>query len=227
MEKLHVLIIEDDKEINGLLSAILVQNGYMTNSAYTGFEGLSMAKRDSYDLILLDLMLPYKSGDEILREIRENSDVPVIVISAKDTTRIKVDLLRLGADDYITKPFDVDEVVARVESALRRSGRQKDQPRILSFKEISLNSESKSVTVCGKQLLLTAKEFCILELLMMNPKMVYSKENLFENVWQEMYAYDDKTINTHVCNLRNKLKMANPEGDYIETVWGIGYKLQE
>lgn len=227
MEKLRVLIIEDDKEINSLLSEILVQNGYLTSSAYTGFEGLSMAKRDSYDLILLDLMLPYKSGDEILREIRKNSDVPVIIISAKDTTRMKVDLLRLGADDYITKPFDIDEVVARAETALRRAGRQKSHPRVLAFKEISLNNESKSVAVCGKPLVLTAKEFCILELLMMNPKMVYSKENLFENVWQEMYAYDDKTINTHIFNLRNKLKAVNPAGEYIETVWGIGYKLHE
>lgn len=227
MEKLRVLIIEDDKEINGLLAEILAQNGYLTNSAFTGLEGLSMAKRDSFDLILLDLMLPYKSGDEVLREIRKSSDVPVIIISAKDTTRIKVDLLRLGADDYITKPFDMEEVVARAETALRRSGRQQNHPVILSFKEIFLDNESKSVTVCGKPLVLTAKEYSILELLMMNPKKVYSKENLFESVWQEMYAYDDKTINTHMCNLRNKLKAANPAAEYIETVWGIGYKLQE
>lgn len=227
MEKSNVLIIEDDREINDLLSEILVQNGYKTSSAYTGLEGLSMAKKYSHDLILLDLMLPYKSGDEVLREIRKSSDVPVIVISAKDTTRMKVDLLRLGADDYITKPFDMDEVVARVETALRHSGRQKNNPRILNFKNISLNSESKSVTVSEKPLLLTVKEYSILELLMSNPKKVYSKENLFEEIWQEIYAYDDKTVNTHICNLRNKLKTADPEEEYIETVWGIGYKLHE
>lgn len=227
MEKGNVLIIEDDKEINDLLSEILVQNGYKTSSAYTGLEGLSMAKKYSHDLILLDLMLPYKSGDEVLREIRKSSDVPVIVISAKDTTRMKVDLLHLGADDYITKPFDMDEVVARVETALRHSGRQKNNARILNFKNISLNNESKSVTVSEKPLLLTVKEYSILELLMSNPKRVYSKENLFEEIWQEIYAYDDKTVNTHICNLRNKLKSADPEEEYIETVWGIGYKLHE
>jgi len=227
MEKSNVLIIEDDKEINDLLSEILVQNGYKTSSAYTGLEGLSMAKKYSHDLILLDLMLPYKSGDEVLREIRKSSDVPVIIISAKDTTRMKVDLLRLGADDYITKPFDMDEVVARVETALRHSGRQKNNFRILNFKNISLNSESKSVTISEKPLLLTVKEYSILELLMSNPKRVYSKENLFEEIWQEIYAYDDKTVNTHICNLRNKLKVADPEEEYIETVWGIGYKLHE
>jgi len=227
MEKSNVLIIEDDKEINDLLSEILVQNGYKTSSAYTGLEGLSMAKKYSHDLILLDLMLPYKSGDEVLREIRKSSDVPVIIISAKDTTRMKVDLLRLGADDYITKPFDMDEVVARVETALRHSGRQKNNFRILNFKNISLNSESKSVTISEKPLLLTVKEYSILELLMSNTKRVYSKENLFEEIWQEIYAYDDKTVNTHICNLRNKLKVADPEEEYIETVWGIGYKLHE
>lgn len=227
MEKTSVLIIEDDKEINALLSEILVQNGYETSSAYTGIEGLSMARKKQYNLMLLDLMLPYKSGDEILQEVRKNSDVPVIIISAKDTTRIKVDMLRLGADDYITKPFDMDEVVARVETALRRAGQQKNNMRILKFKQIVLNSESKSVTVCGKALVLTAKEYNILELLMTNPKKVYSKENLFEQVWQEVYAYDDKTVNTHICNLRNKLKSADPGEDYIETVWGMGYKLHK
>lgn len=227
MERINVLIIEDDKEINALLSEILAQNGYETSSAYTGIEGLSKARKKQYDIMLLDLMLPYKSGDEILQEIRKSSDVPVIIISAKDTTRIKVDLLRLGADDYITKPFDMDEVVARVETTLRRAGRQKNNARIMKFKQISLNDESKSVTVCGKPLILTAKEYNILELLMTNPKKVYSKENLFEQVWQEVYAYDDKTVNTHICNLRNKIKSADPDEDYIETVWGMGYKLHE
>lgn len=227
MEKPCILIIEDDKEINDLFAQILIQNGYETSSANTGLTGLSMAKSRSYDLILLDLMLPYKNGDEILREIRETADTPIIVVSAKDTTRIKVDILRLGADDYITKPFDMDEVVARVETALRRAGKQKCSPRVLTFKEIFLNNEGKSVTVCGKELILTVKEYSILELMMQNPKKVYSKENLFESVWQEMYAYDDKTINTHIYNLRNKLKEANPGVEYIETVWGLGYKLQE
>lgn len=227
MEKLRVLIIEDDKEINDLFSQILVQNGYQTSSAFTGLEGLSKAKMSSYDLIILDLMLPYKSGDEILREIRAISAVPVIIISAKDTTRIKVDLLRLGADDYITKPFDIDEVIARVETALRHSGRQKNNPGSLCYKDIILNSDRRTVTVCGKPVVLTGKEYRILELLMLNPKMVYSKENLFEIVWQEIYAYDDKTINTHIYNLRTKLRAANPAEEYIETVWGIGYKLQE
>ncbi|WP_211659161.1 response regulator transcription factor [Phytoactinopolyspora halophila] len=220
-----MLIIEDDYEANQLLSEIFARSGYATTSAYTGFDGLDLAARDDFDLVLLDLMLPYKSGDRILQELRRRSDVPVIVISAKDTGQVKVDLLRLGADDYVTKPFDVDEVLARAESTLRRAGKAIEPRATLSYKDISLDESSWSVTVSGNLVTLTATEFRLLAILMRRPNLVHSKKSLFEALWGDYYAYDDKLINTHMSNLRKKLKSVNPETSYIETVWGIGYKL--
>lgn len=219
----RILIIEDEKDVNQLLAQTLREEGYETASAYDGADGIRMARQEHFDMVMLDLMLPYKSGDEVLREIRRESDVPVIVISAKDMVRTKIDLLTLGADDYITKPFDLGEVAARVGSNLRRYAKTVEKEPI-SYKEMVLDTEAKTVTINGICVDLTAKEYQMLELFMRYPNKVFSKSNLYETIWGEEYLGDDNVIKTHISNLRNKIK-ANSEEEYIETVWGLGYRL--
>lgn len=220
-----LLIVEDNQDVNQMLREALQSAGFTVDSAYTGLEGLRKIKMGEYHLVLLDLMLPYKSGDEILKEVRECSDIPVLILSAKDMIGTKVDLLKLGADDYITKPFDLTEVVARVETNLRRFRKNALGQNIVSHKDMTLNVTSKRVTVSKKEVELTAKEFMILELLMKYKEKVFTKANLYETIWEEDYLGDENAIKTHISNLRNKLRKANPDEKYIETVWGIGYRL--
>ncbi|WP_238906960.1 response regulator transcription factor [Clostridium sp. YIM B02506] len=221
----NILVIEDNKDVNNMLSEELMDSGYKVKSMYTGIEGLKEVKEGNYDLILLDIMLPYKSGDEILKEIRTFSDVPVIIISAKDMVGTKIDLLRIGADDYITKPFDLGEVVARVESNLRRTSRQIQGSNKFTYKDLTLDDNRKQVMVNNVELELTAKEYMLLEILIKNSGKVFSKSNLYESIWKEEYLGDDNTVKIHISNLRNKLKKINPDENYIETVWGLGYRL--
>lgn len=223
----RILIIEDSTDINGLLAETLNGAGFETQSAYDGLNGVRQAMSGDFDLILTDIMLPYVSGDEILRKVREKSDVPVIVISAKDMVSTKIDMLKMGADDYITKPFDLGEVVARVETALRRAGKAGSavSSDVLRYKDIVLDCADKRVTVGGTEIKCTAKETQILEMLIRNPNKVFTKANIYESVWQEDYLGDDNAVKTHISNLRSKLEKANPSAQYIETVWGLGYRL--
>ncbi|UVI30236.1 response regulator transcription factor [Paenibacillus spongiae] len=220
-----ILIIEDHEDVNLMLAQALTDAGYTVKSAYSGTDGLMEIRNHSYDLILLDIMLPYKSGDEILKETRRFSDVPVIMISAKDVVGTKIDLLQLGADDYITKPFDLGEVVARVESNLRRAHKQLQNDKVFRYKDLALDSNTKRVTANAVELELTATEYLILELLLKHSGKVFTKSNLYESVWKEEYIGDDNAVKTHISNLRNKLKRANPDEEYVETVWGLGYRL--
>lgn len=219
----RILIIEDEKDVNQLLAQTLQGNGYETVSARNGLDGISALQNQRFDLVLLDLMLPFKSGDEVLKEIRKDSDIPVIVISAKDLVGTKIDLLTLGADDYITKPFDLGEVTARVISNLRRY-HKREQNKQLSYKELTLDTESKMLTVNGTALELTAKEYGIMELFLQSPSKVFSKSYLYETIWGYEYLGDENVIKTHISNLRSKLKNYS-ETEYIETVWGLGYRL--
>ena len=227
MEQTKILVVEDDREINSMLCEMLDENGYAAEGAFTGMEGLSRLRSGDYDLLILDLMLPYKSGDAVLQELRSFSSLPVIVISAKDTVQNKLDLFHMGADDYLTKPFDLDEVLVRIEAVLRRCGSSEAQraPEILQAGKLAVDTESKTASVDGQELVLTAKEYGILELLMRYPHKVFSKANLFESIWNEEYACEDNTLNVHMSNLRNKLKAADPETEYIKTVWGMGYRM--
>lgn len=221
----RILIIEDEKDVNRLLAQNLQDSGYETVSVWNGTDGIRKLKEQHFDMVLLDLMLPYKSGDEVLREIRKDCDIPVIVISAKDLIGTKIDLLRLGADDYITKPFDLGEVTARVLSNLRRY-HTKDREKILKFKELSLNTETKILSINGTKLNLTAKEYALMELFLQTPSKVFSKANLYETIWGYEYLGDENVIKTHISNLRNKIKAYSDTG-YIETVWGLGYRLSK
>lgn len=208
-----------------MLSEVLIEAGYEVCVAYNGTEGLKEIKAQEYDIILLDIMLPYKSGDEILKEVRGFSDVPIIIISAKDMIGTKVDLLKMGADDYITKPFDLYEVVARVETNLRRSHKQGQAEKVFQYKDLVFDDNSKRITVNNMELDLTAKEGQIIELLLKNRGKVFTKANLYETIWQDAYLGDDNAVKTHISNMRSKLKMANSNNEYIETVWGLGYRL--
>jgi DNA-binding response OmpR family regulator len=220
-----ILIIEDNQDVNRMLAEVLAESGYLVQSVYTGTEGIKEITNNEFDLVLLDIMLPFKSGDEILREVRGFSDIPVIVISAKDMIGTKIDMLKLGADDYITKPFDLGEVAARVESTLRRSQKQIKANNILCHKDMIVDDNAKRVTINEVEVDLTAKEYMILELLIKTKGKVFTKANLYESIWQEDYLGDDNAVKTHISNLRNKLKNANPREEYIETVWGLGYRL--
>lgn len=224
-----ILIAEDDKEINRLLSEFLRNQGYNIISAFNGLEANSILQQaEDISLVLLDLMLPYKSGDMILSELRQTSDKPVIVISAKDAVRTKIELIHMGADDYITKPFDLDEIFVRIEAVLRRVGRMPDDNsnRILEHKDLVMDCDSKTVTVNKNILVLTGKEYAILYLMLKNKTKLFSKANLFESVWNEPYFNSDNTLKVHMSNLRNKIKQYAPDDEYIETVWGMGYRLK-
>ena len=223
----RILIIEDDVDINNLLSEILKNAKYETDSAYTGREGLLLLKMKEYDIVLLDLMMPNMTGEEVINEIRKNNKIPIIVISAKIDKETKINVLKMGADDFIKKPFDPDEVIAQVEANIRRyrDFGSEEKAEILKFKEIELIEEEKLVTISGNALKLTPIEYEILKLLMKNPNRIYSKENIYKNVWKDDYIYDADTINAHISNLRNKLKKNN-DHEYIETIWGMGYRLK-
>lgn len=217
-----ILVIEDDRTIRKLLCQILEEQGFAVEEAENGLSGLTMALERDYRLILMDLMLPLKTGEELLRELRKKKSTPVIVLSAKNQVYNRIELLRLGADDYITKPFDIDEVVLRVEAVLRRMGKEKSTE--LTFRNLTLTLESKRVFVCGQEIICTAMEYGILELMLKNPDKIFSKRNLFESVTGETYVKDENTMNVHISNLRKKIRKVD-DSEYIETVYGMGYRL--
>lgn len=219
-----ILIVEDDTNINNLLQEALSREGYACEQAFSGTEALLRLEMKEYALVMLDLMLPGMSGEEVLGRIRAKGRIPVIVLTAKDSLDEKVHLLTGGADDYITKPFQIQEVVARVQVQLRHA-QQEEEKNVLSYKEMVLDKEHFQICVEGCELpRITRQEFAILELLLRNPKRVFSKEDIFEYAWQESYMGETKTLDVHISNIRKKIKEVTKE-EYIETVWGIGYRL--
>ena len=216
-----ILVIEDDITINGLLCGILQRSGYEAASATDGAEGLGLALSNDYELILMDLMLPSKSGEEILRALRSVKQTPVIVLSAKSAVDNRLELLRLGADDYIVKPFNIDEVMLRIEAVLRRMGPKTES---LTYKEMRIDKEAKRVYIRETELSCTAMEYAILELMLSNRGKIFSKRNLFESVTGETYMSEDNTMNVHMSNLRKKIAKITDEA-YIDTVYGMGYRL--
>lgn len=223
-----ILIVEDDTNINNLLQEALSKEGYSCEQAFSGTEAkllLNMQKH-GYALVLLDLMLPGISGEAVLEEIRKKGNLPVIVLTAKDSLDEKVEVLTSGADDYITKPFEIREVLARVQVQLRRKEEKETGiERDLSFKDMVLNRDTFQVRIDGRILSkITKQEFAILELLLRNPKQVFSKEDIFEYAWDEPYMGETKTLDAHISNIRKKIKQVTSD-EYIETVWGIGYRL--
>lgn len=229
-KEFNILVVEDDADINGLLCNILSKDGYKVRGAYSGSEAIMCLEQFDYDLVILDLMLPGVTGESIINEIRKNKIMPIIVISAKDTQEDKINVLKSGADDFISKPFDISEVLVRVQVQLRRYkqfSKQESEDNKIVHKNIILDSESRQVFVKNKEIALTVREFSILELLMSNPNKVFSRANLFESVWNNEFLGDDNTVNVHVSNLRSKLSKVDKQEEYIQTVWGIGFKLKD
>lgn len=220
-----ILIIEDDKDINEMLTKLLSYNGYAVKSAYSGTEGL-LVHNENVNLILLDMMLPGKNGKEIILELQEKHKVPIIVVSAIHKVDEKLNLFELGADDYITKPFDNQELLARIKLGLKHY----DNCNIsnhLSFKDIKLNMDDYTVICNEKQVNLSKTEFNLLKVMMQKPNQVHTKSYLYDVVWNYGESADDNTLNVHISRLRNKLKENNPTEEYIETIWAIGYKLKK
>lgn len=218
----RILIIEDDMMINGLLRNIIEKNGYAVDSAHNGTDGLAMGLHENYNLILLDLMLPEKSGEEIIKELRKACETPIIILSAKGEIHDRIELLRLGADDYITKPFDIDEVLLRIQAVLRRTAYQENNE--IGFHELVIKPDSKRVFINDVEIACTATEYAILELLMKNPTRIFSKRTLYEIVMGEDYLQEDNTMHVHISNLRRKIAK-HTDKKYIETVYGMGYRL--
>ena len=206
-------------------------SGYQVAAACDGRQAVRMFSEERFDLVLLDLMIPKISGMDVLQKIRSQSVVPVIILSAKASETDKTLGLGLGADDYITKPFSLAEVLARVRAALRRTlqydAEPVREPQVLKAGDLSMNLEDYSVTKAGERIELTAKEFAILKLLMKNPKRVYTKEQIYSLVWNDEYFGDENAVNVHISRLRNKLEGDPRRPEYVVTVWGIGYKLGE
>ncbi len=219
----NILIIEDDMAIHSLIKETLDLHGFKTLSAFSGTEGKLLFNQNHVDLILLDLMLPGMNGDEFLQEIRYSSTIPVIVISAKNDQDSKLELLTNGADDYLTKPFDVKELVARIHIQLRHAKKTSvSHLKEILYKNISVNIDTREVKISDKLLHLTGREYAILLLFLENPQKVFSRSNIYESVWNEPFFDNDKTVNMHISNLRNKLN--SNETNYIKTIWGIGFR---
>lgn len=225
--QVKILVIEDDADINRILCRYLEKEQYRIVAAFSGTEAKLQLMMNTFDLILLDLMLPGITGEELIKEIREKSQVPIIVISAKTSTDDKVNALKNGADDYITKPFERDEVLARVGALLRRSRASSpstSEENNFTLKQLVLKTTSREVTVKGNLIPLTAYEFDILLLLLQYPDKVFTKEQLYQDIWKTGYYGEDNTINVHISNIRKKIKEFD-EDSYIKTVWGIGFKI--
>lgn len=229
MDICNILVVEDDPDINKLLCRILEGAGYACRPAFSGSEAALWAGQYEYDLVLLDLMLPGLTGEEFIAQMRQKKTMPIIVLSAKAGLEDRVHVLRLGADDFIPKPFDNLEVLARVEAQLRRVKKFSAPPaqkQQLSCGDLVLDRDEFTVTAGGSPVTLTAREFEILALLMEYPKKVFTREQIYQHVWGEDYFGDDNTVNVHISNLRSKLGKAS-DREYIKTVWGIGFKMAE
>lgn len=221
-----ILVVDDEKLIVKGIRFSLEQDGMEVDCAYDGEEAFNMVKEQKYDLILLDVMMPKYTGFEICQMIREFSDVPVIMLTAKGDDMDKILGLEYGADDYITKPFNILEVKARIKAILRRIGKQKtekDNENVISKNDMRIDRQSRRVYVKEKEINLTAKEFDLLELLAMNPDKVYSREELLNIVWGYEYPGDARTVDVHVRRLREKIEPNPSDPMYVYTKWGVGY----
>lgn len=227
--QMKILLVEDDTEISDMLRNFLISENFEVTAAFDGESACGEFFADEYSLVLLDLMIPKKSGMEVMRSIREKSTVPIIILSAKDTDSDKTLGLGLGADDYITKPFSVTEVLARIKANIRRTtqyvaGNAREET-VLKRGALSLDINDYSVLKKGERKELTAKEFEILKLLMQNPKKVYTKEQIYSHVWNDAYFGDENAVNVHISRLRNKIEDNPRDPRIVVTVWGIGYRL--
>ena len=222
----RVLVVDDEKLIVKGLKFSLEQDGMEVDCAYDGEEAVNYIKEKEYDIILLDLMLPKMNGYEVCQHVREFSDVPIIMITAKGDDMDKILGLEYGANDYMTKPFNILEVKARIKAIIRRNSKNKDKSpngNILESGSLKLDMDGRRVFIDGTEINLTAKEFDVLELLAMNPNKVYSRENLLNTVWGYEYPGDVRTVDVHIRRLREKIEANPSEPTFVHTKWGVGY----
>lgn len=224
-----MLVVDDEKLIVKGIRFSLEQDGMEVDCAYDGEEALNMVKDKEYDIILLDLMLPKLNGLEVCQQIREFSNVPIVMLTAKGEDMDKILGLEYGADDYITKPFNILEVKARIKAIMRRTVKQtavEEKAKVVEAGNLKLDCESRRVFINGKEINLTAKEFDVLELLVFNPNKVYSRENLLNIVWGYEYPGDVRTVDVHIRRLREKIESNPSDPKYVHTKWGVGYYFQ-
>ncbi len=254
----YILIVEDDTDINNMLAELLSLNGWRTVSAFSGTEALIYIRQEHPAAAILDLMLPGMAGEQVLAQVKEESpDTVVIVASAKEDVDTRIRLLQAGADDFLSKPFDTRELLARLAAVIRRSSRNApgqignaggnmpgqmgaagrnalgcagggfgQEKAVLRYKDITMYPEDFSAFVGEKELPLTRREYLILELLMGNPGKVFTRNNIYESVWNEVFLGEDNAVNVHISNIRQKLGKLHPDESYIQTVWGIGFKMK-
>lgn len=221
-----VLVVDDEKLIVKGIRFSLEQDGMEVDCAYDGEEALQMIRDKEYDIILLDVMLPKLTGFEVCQQVREFSSVPVVMLTAKGDDMDKILGLEYGADDYITKPFNILEVKARIKAIMRRTRKkapEKDNSRIIDKGDLHMDCESRRLNIGGKEINLTAKEFDLLELMALNPNKVYSRDHLLNAVWGYDYPGDVRTVDVHIRRLREKIEQNPSEPKYVHTKWGVGY----
>ena len=222
----RVLVVDDEKLIVKGIRFSLEQDNMEVDCAYDGEEALQMAKENDYDIILLDVMLPKLTGFEVCQQLREFSSVPVVMLTAKGDDMDKILGLEYGADDYITKPFNILEVKARIKAIMRRTKKrlpEKESRRVVNKGEFHLDCESRRLNMAGREINLTAKEFDLLELMALNPNKVYSRDHLLNAVWGYDYPGDVRTVDVHIRRLREKIEQKPSEPKYVHTKWGVGY----
>ncbi|MGO4964301.1 response regulator transcription factor [Bacillus sp. GM1] len=229
METIRVLIADDEKEIRDLLKTYLKRECYEVDVAVDGEDALRLFEQNHYHLVILDVMMPKIDGIEVCRRMRNHTNVPILMLTAKDLEGDKILGLSIGADDYITKPFSVNEVLARIKAMLRRflvlgSESRSDEQSLIQFKGLTIDLKTYTVTAGGQEISLTAKEFELLKFFASNPGQVFTKTQLFRNAWSDQYIEDDNTVMVHIRRLRKKIEPDPFDPQFIQTVWGIGYK---
>ena len=227
---MKILVVDDEKLIAKGIRFSLEQDGMEVTCAYDGEEALRLAQENKFDMILLDIMLPKMDGFEVCQAIREFSNMPIVMLTAKGDDMDKILGLEYGADDYITKPFNILEVKARIKAIMRRTAAsepKEENSKVIESGDLKLDCESRRLFVQGREINLTAKEFDLLELLVMNPNKVYSRENLLNLVWGYEYPGDVRTVDVHVRRLREKIEPNPSEPKYVHTKWGVGYFYQK
>ena len=226
-----ILVIEDNNDIQEILRTLLAEE-HEVIQAFSGTEGIMRFDKGGIDLVLLDIMLPGKNGDQVLQAIRQTSQTPVIMLTALGDKKLISQYLLDGANDYVVKPFDLDEVFARVTVQLRQSGEHQSEDRreidnlVQNFKNIQFDADSFEISNSTEIIRLAKKECQILQMLLHHPKKIFTKEELYELIWEESYLPGDNTLNTHLSNLRKKLYQLDPNHEYIETIWGVGVRLK-
>ncbi|EEM98363.1 response regulator transcription factor [Bacillus thuringiensis] len=229
MKDIRILIADDDKEIRNLLKIYLERELYMVDTAINGEEALHLFNQNNYNLVILDLMMPKIDGIEVCKKLRDKTNVPILMLTAKDHEIDKILGLSIGADDYITKPFSIHEVIARVKALMRRflvlgSNNTAQEKTTLSFKGLTFNLNTYTVHTNKEEINLTGKELELLKFFTSNPGQVFTKTQLFQNVWDDNYIEDDNTVMVHIRKLRKKIEIDPSNPKFIQTIWGIGYK---